>query len=132
MKKKISSNLKIYTILMLFGGALYCLAELMFRGRTHPSMWLCGGICISFVYLVSVKLNGANIFKLAFISCIIITTTELVFGYIFNILLLQNVWDYTALKGNFLGQICIPFSIIWFIASIPSIYACRFIEKCFN
>ena len=132
MNKKIRTNLKIYTILLIIGGALYCLGELYFRGRTHLSMWLCGGICLSFIYFVSTRLNGANVLKLALISCIFITTTELIFGYVFNVLLKLDVWDYTSLGVNFLGQISLPFSIIWFLISVPSIYACRFIEKCLN
>ena len=38
-------------------------------------------------------------------------------GCIVNLLLGFHVWDYSDLPLNILGQICIPFSIIWFFIS---------------
>lgn len=45
---------------------------------------------------------------------LIITGIELIFGIAFNIILKEQVWDYSNMPLNLFGQICIPFSIAWF------------------
>ena len=35
----------------------------------------------------------------------------------FNIILKEHVWDYSGVPLNFLGQVCVPFSLIWFALS---------------
>ena len=130
MKEDFFGNLKNYTIIALFGGSLYCVLELIWRGRTHPSMALCGGLCFLFIYLINDNLRGASIIKQGLISCIFITIVELCCGFIVNICMGLDVWDYSAISYNLLGQICLPFSIIWFLISIPCIYISRVFKKC--
>ncbi len=48
-------------------------------------------------------------------GALIITAVELLFGYIFNLKYGMNVWDYSNMPLNFLGQICLPFSVLWFL-----------------
>jgi len=124
------SKLRLYTILFAFGGSAYCVTELLWRGRTHWSMALCGGICFCYIYAVNSKLRKASILKQALICSLFITTAELIFGFILNILFCANVWDYSRVFGNFMGQICIPFSFAWFAVSIPCLLFCRFLKKC--
>jgi uncharacterized membrane protein len=50
-------------------------------------------------------------------GALIITTIELIIGIWFNIILKENVWDYSAIPLNFLGQICVPYSMLWLLAS---------------
>lgn len=127
-----AKTLKNYTVVFLFGGSLYCVMELLWRGRTHPSMALCGGLCFSAIYLINDKLRGSNFFKQAFISCIFITTMELVFGFVVNLLMGLDVWDYSRLSYNLLGQICLPFSVIWFLLSMPALLLCRIFKNCLD
>ena len=128
--KEIYEKLRIYTIIFIFGAASYCILELFYKGSSHWSMAICGGICFSFIYFMSNILRGAGILKIALISTLFITICELIFGFIFNILLGYNIWDYANERLNFLGQICIKFSTLWFILSIPSIYLSRIFKKC--
>ncbi|MEE1356647.1 MAG: hypothetical protein UHG68_03685 [Clostridia bacterium] len=130
MKHEIALKLKIYTIMFLFGGACYCIAELLWRGRTHWTMALCGGLCFALIYLTNEKLRGANILKQAAICALFITMAELIFGFVVNIIFEMDVWDYSAVFANFLGQICLPFSILWFFVSFPCLYLCRVFKKC--
>ena len=51
------------------------------------------------------------------VGMLIITGVELLFGLIFNIILKEHVWDYSGVPLNFLGQVCVPFSLIWFALS---------------
>ena len=41
----------------------------------------------------------------------IITMVELGMGLIFNRDF--SVWDYRKVRGNYMGQICLPFCLIW-------------------
>ena len=47
----------------------------------------------------------------------IITIMELIAGIILNIILKLNVWNYSLIPLNFLGQICLPFSLLWIVLS---------------
>lgn len=61
--------------------------------------------------------TNINIFFQALISGIIILIVELFYGYIFNILLDLNLWDYSPYIGNILGQIYLPFYFLWVLIS---------------
>ena len=52
-----------------------------------------------------------------FAGMLIITTVELIFGIAFNLILREHVWDYSNVPLNFMGQICVPFSLLWFMLS---------------
>ena len=93
------------------GGAGYVGLELLWRGRSHMSMFLAGGSCL----LLIGRLEEAEP-KLPFpLRCLagagIITTVELGTGLLFN----RNygVWDYRDVPMNFMGQVCLPFSLLW-------------------
>ena len=103
--------------LFSFGGLCYVGMELLWRGRSHYSMFLAGGASL----LLIGKLNRAEP-KLplplrAVAGSGIITMVELGTGLIFN----RNftVWDYRGHPGNWLGQICPLFSFLWiFMAAL--------------
>ena len=48
----------------------------------------------------------------------IVSAVELAFGLVFNVRLGMNVWDYSTVPFNFMGQICLRFSLIWGFAGI--------------
>lgn len=50
-----------------------------------------------------------------------ITAVELLAGIIVNIWLGMGVWDYSGLPLNFMGQICLPFWLLWVLVSMPAI-----------
>ena len=47
------------------------------------------------------------------IGAIVITLGEFIFGYILNIKLGLNIWDYSDMPMNIMGQICLPFTLAW-------------------
>lgn len=47
-----------------------------------------------------------------------ITAAEFIAGCILNLWLGLGIWDYTALPGNLLGQVCPQFSLLWLALSI--------------
>ena len=101
------------SILFALGGGAYVGLELLWRGRSHFSMFLAGGASL----LLIGKLNRAEP-KLplpvrAVAGSGIITMVELAAGLLFN--RDYAVWDYRNLPGNWLGQICPRFSLLWIL-----------------
>lgn len=102
--------------LFLIGGAIYVLIELVYRGYSHWTMFLLGGLCF-------VLIGGVNeyipwempLWLQAGIGAVIITALEFICGCIVNLALGWNVWDYSNTPLNILGQVCLPFAIIWFV-----------------
>ena len=105
-------------VLALIGGITYMLIELAWRGYSHISMFILGSICF-------LLLGGINEFlpwELGFvwqmlIGAGIVTILELIFGIVVNVWLELEVWDYSNLPFNFMGQICLPFSFAWTLLS---------------
>ena len=115
--KKIISILK-FLILFIFGGAIYFLIEILWRGYSHWTMFLLGGLC----FVIVGAINNFIPWKMKFekqmaIGAIIITILEFIVGVVVNLILKWNIWDYSMLPFNILGQICLPFSLIWFLLS---------------
>lgn len=105
-------------IMFLIGGTGYGLIEILWRGYTHPSMLMAGGICFSFFGYLGEKLKHKSIILRAVVGSGFITFIELIFGIIFNIVLKQNVWNYSRRPFNFKGQICLLYSVFWAVLSI--------------
>ncbi len=104
-------------ILTIIGGLIYIVVEIAFRGHTHWTMLIVGGIC---GYLVG-ELDDIIPWKMSFvIQCIlggiVITLVEFISGCIINIWLGWNVWDYSGLPFNLWGQICLGFTLLWMLA----------------
>lgn len=96
-----------------FGALGYGIIEILWRGYTHFSMLLAGGICFSFFGFIGEKFEKISIFAKSIIGSAFVTTIELIFGFVFNIVLNKNVWDYSKLPLNFKGQICLLYSVFW-------------------
>lgn len=97
----------------LFGAAGYYLLEVLWRGYSHWSMAAAGGISLLLLIKTFGKLKNAPHYFKAVIGGGIITGVEFVFGIIFNLFLGMKVWDYSAVPGNILGQICPEYSVLW-------------------
>lgn len=96
--------------------------EMLFRGRTHWTMFIVGGICFYVVGLVNEIIPWEMpIWQQCFIGAFIITCVEFISGCTINLILGWDVWDYSEMPLNVLGQICFPFSVLWFILSAPVI-----------
>lgn len=118
-------NLKEYEkcfILFLIGGALYIGIEYIFRGFSDFSMFLAGGICFVLIGLLNEVLPwNLSLISQMFLSALIITIVEFIFGMIVNVWLKKGIWDYSSQPFNFKGQICLLFSNYWFFLSLPAI-----------
>ncbi len=110
-------------ILFLFGGGLYCCFELLWRGYTHWTMFLVGGLCFVIMGLLNEHKYTWDMPMLyqALISAVIITGFEFVTGCIVNLWLKWNIWDYSGLPFNLLGQICLYYFFLWIPLSVLGI-----------
>lgn len=126
--KRLSWTLKEFIIWVIFGG-VYCLLEIIYRGYTHPSMFVVGGICGVLIGLINDNTPQMSLVKQSIIGSVIVTAIEFISGVILNIVLGLNVWDYSSMPFNILGQICLPFSMVWLILSIPVIYLDDYLKR---
>lgn len=111
-----------YFILGWFGGSTYCSLEVIFRGRSHWSM-----VVLAFILFFLIgSLNNLfpwdmSLAKQGIIGACMVTVLEFITGCIVNIWLGWNVWDYSNMPLNILGQVCLPFSLLWILLSIVCI-----------
>ena len=115
--------------LFIIGAIGYGLIEVLWRGKTHWSMLIAGGICLMALYRINMIISPMTLFEKCFIGACVITVIELVMGCLFNIILKMNVWDYSDLNFNYMGQICLRYSLLWFLLCIPVYSLCEFLEK---
>lgn len=115
---------KILSFALGFAG--YPLLELLWRGRTHWSMALAGGVVLRLLFPLCGK-KGARAICLK--TAAVITAVELVFGCVFNLLLHLKVWDYSKKPLNLWGQICLPYCALWFLLGKPIQIICLWIRK---
>ena len=102
---KIARKLGIF----LLGGSAYVGLELLWRRRSHISMFAAGGIC--FLLLGKIRETGLPKPIKPVAGAGMITLVELMTGLLVN--RDYHVWDYRAVPGNFKGQICLLFSLLW-------------------
>lgn len=105
-------------ILFGIGGLLYYLIEILWRGYSHWTMFLLGGFCFVLIGLINeIFTFQIPLVKQMLISTAIITVAEFLCGCIVNLWLKWDVWDYSELPLNVMGQICLPYSLLWFFLS---------------
>lgn len=103
-------------------GSFYVALEILFRNKSDRSMFLLGGLCGVLIGLLNEWITNMSIKKQCLISALIVTTLEFITGYIVNIKLGLGVWDYSQMPFNFMGQICLPYSILWYFLSLVAIW----------
>lgn len=103
------------TLLFLMGGMLYFIIELAYKGDSHYSMFLTGGAAFLLMGGINSYFDrNMPLIQQMLFSAVIITLLEFICGVIVNIGLHLNVWDYSHIPFNIMGQICPRFFFIWF------------------
>ncbi len=122
MKKIIQGVIK-YLTLFVAGAIIYMTIEILFRGYTYMQMGVVGGIVMIVIGLLDEPFKKElPVIIYASMSAIIITLIEYIAGYIFNIKLGMNMWDYSDLPFNVDGQVCLYFSLAWgFLGIVASV-----------
>lgn len=122
-KRKMRLNAELTAI----GGLGYNLIELLWRGRTHWSMFFVGGACFQLIGQVGRRVRAPLAVRCG-LCALGITAVELISGCILNLWLDLNVWDYSRQRFNIKGQVCLLYSVFWLllsVAAIPLYALCR-------
>lgn len=106
-------------------GVVYVALEVIFRGYSHPSMFIVGGLCGVLVGAINQcpRFYNAPVFLQSIIGALIVLCVEFVSGCILNLWLGLGVWDYSGMAGNLLGQVCPAFGLLWFLIMPLAIWA---------
>ena len=124
MAKKLLDRLLIFGT----GASFYSLIETLWRGWTHWSMSVTGGLVLLTVYTLCGR-SRRPLWQKCCLSAGIITLYEFIVGCIVNLRLGWHVWDYSDRPLNLLGQICPLFCIFWLLLSLPIIGLCNLLRR---
>ena len=103
-----------YFSLWGLGGSIYYLFEIFFRGYSHISMFILGGISMMFFAFQGRTSNWREpLWKQVLRCSIFVTAGEFITGIIVNKWMGLKVWDYTDQPFQLWRQICLPFAIIF-------------------
>ena len=109
-------------ILFMTGAIAYVLMEIRFRGYSHWTMAILGGLCYMEIGYINEYIPWeVPLYKQALLGAVIVTINEFICGCIVNLWLGWEVWDYSGLPFNILGQVCLPFTLLWIPVSILAI-----------
>ena len=112
-----------HLILFAAGGCIYYLIEMLFRGYSHWTMMVLGGICFVLIGKINESFFTERMPLLlqGIIGACIVTALEFVSGLILNVWLGLDIWDYSNQPYNVMGQICLLFSMLWILLSIVAV-----------
>ena len=99
------------------GGLTYMGIEILWRGHTHWTMGVLGGLCFVLIGLLDEVQDHPPMLLQMVQGAAIVTALELIVGLIVNRWLGWNVWDYSDMPGNLWGQICPQFAAAWLVLS---------------
>ncbi len=111
------------------GAVGYCLLEILWRGHTHWSMGLAGGVCLVGMYALHRRLAHRPLALQALAGAALVTAVEFAVGCVVNLLLGWQVWDYSGWRIQLLGQVCLVFCLLWYVLSFAVIGAFRLAER---
>ena len=119
----------IYPVLFVCGAAGYGLIEVIWRGYTHWTMLVVGGVAFSAVYFINEEMAGDSFLVRCIVSALTITLIEFLSGILINRWLKWNVWDYSTMPYNLMGQICPTYSFLWLLLCFALVPLCTAIRK---
>ena len=112
-----------FPVLFCAGGLGYTGLELLWRGWSHPTMFFAGGTC----FLLLGQLKNCPPWVKAVAGAGMITAVELGMGLLLN--RHYRIWDYRNTPLNFLGQICLPYSLLWMPVGLAGAESYRLLDK---
>jgi Predicted membrane protein len=100
------------------------ITKLSLVGWTSLWMFLIGGMCGIIIGSLndSPKYYNLKMWQQILIGGTLITLVELLTGIFFNLYLGLHIWDYSNLRFNFLGQICLQNCIWWYVLPVIIIW----------
>jgi len=118
-----------YLLVFTTGACGYAFLEYLWRGYSHWTMEILGGVCFLLIYLIEKRYSDIPLVKKCLIGTALITVLEFLTGILVNITFDMAVWDYSDVPFNILGQVCAMYSALWFLLCIPLFKLCSKIQK---
>ena len=100
-------------VLFLLGGGGYLAIELAWRGASHWTMFLAGGICLCVLQALAVR--PVCLPLAAGAGAAAVSGLEVCIGLACREVLHIAVWDYSAEWGNLAGLVCPRYCLYWFL-----------------
>ena len=122
-------NVKRFIKLFCLGGAGYTVLELLWRGYSHPSMFVVGGVCFHIIGGIGNRLWKTSRLLTGAACATAVTAVEYISGCLVNLRWQWNVWDYSGMPFNLKGQVCLLYSVLWGLLSLPVVPLYRFLQK---
>ena len=117
-----------YLFLGVIGGSIYYFLEIIYRGYSHWSMFLLGGLCMMFFAFQGRADNFSSpLWKQVLRCTIFIASCEFITGMIVNKWFRMGIWDYSKQPLHIWGQICPLFTIFFAALSMLGIPLCGYI-----
>ena len=103
-----------YAFLAWFGGSTYCGLEVIWRGYSHWTMLVLAAVVFIIVGLLNEVWSWQTSLALQVATgTALATALEFITGCIVNLWLGWDVWDYSDMPGNLMGQICPQYTLLW-------------------
>lgn len=103
-----------YAFLAWFGGSTYCALEVIWRGYSHWTMLVLAAVVFIIVGLLNEVWSWQTSLALQVAAGMALATAlEFITGCIVNLWLGWDVWDYSDMPGNLMGQICPQYTLLW-------------------
>lgn len=103
-----------YIFLFIIGGATYYMVEILWRGYSHWTMFILGGICFLFAGIQNEYIEWEYpLWRQVLNVDVFVIISEFITGCIVNLYFHWNVWDYSNLPFNILGQSCPQFALLF-------------------
>lgn len=110
-------KLLVHIPIAVIGGLTYMGIEILWRGHTHWTMGVLGGVCFALIGLLDEWQDHPPMLLQMVQGAAIVTALELLVGLIVNRWLGWGVWDYSDMPGNLWGQVCPQFAAAWLLLS---------------
>ena len=118
-----------YLTVYAVGSIGYRFIEVLWRGRTHWTMGILGGVCFLLMYVTDAAHSRMRLAARALISAVSVTALEFFSGLLINRVFRLCVWDYSGMRFNLCGQISLLYSILWYFLCIPAHLLCRILRR---
>ena len=122
-------KLLIHIPITAIGGLTYMGIEILWRGHTHWTMGVLGGVCFALIGLLDEVQDHPPMLLQMVQGAAIVTALELLVGLVVNRWLGWNVWDYSDMPGNLWGQVCPQFAAAWLVISWAAVKVENWMHK---
>lgn len=111
-----------YAFLAWFGGSTYCALEVIWRGYSHWTMLVLAAVVFIVIGAMNEVWSWQTSLALQVVTgTALATALEFITGCIVNLWLGWDVWDYSDMSGNLMGQICPQYTLLWAVLVLVAI-----------